>query len=59
MSFVLGKNYLLTVQEEPERDCFEPIRDRLKCNRGIIRQQQADYLLYALWDAIIDGYFLF
>jgi magnesium transporter len=57
VSFVLGKNYLLTVQEEPERDCFEPIRDRLKRNRGIIRQQKADYLTYALWDAIIDGYF--
>jgi magnesium transporter len=57
VSFVLGNHYLLTVQEEPERDCFEPIRDRLKRNRGIIRQQKADYLLYALWDAIIDGYF--
>ena len=57
VSFVLGENYVLTVQEEPERDCFEPIRDRLKRNRGIIRSQGADYLVYALWDAIIDGYF--
>ncbi len=57
VSFVLGKNYLLTVQEEPERDCFEPIRDRLKRDRGIIRKQNSDYLTYALWDAIIDGYF--
>ena len=57
VSLILGKNYVLTVQEEPERDCFEPIRDRLKRNRGIIRQQGADYLTYALWDAIVDGYF--
>jgi magnesium transporter len=57
VSFILGENYLLTVQEEPERDCFEAIRDRLKRDRGIIRQQGADYLVYALWDAIIDGYF--
>jgi magnesium transporter len=57
VSFVLGENYLLTVQEEPERDCFDPIRDRLKRDRGIIREQKADYLTYALWDAIIDGYF--
>ncbi|MGL5793932.1 MAG: magnesium/cobalt transporter CorA [Waterburya sp.] len=57
VSFVLGKNYLLTVQEEPERDCFDPIRDRLNRNRGIIRQEKADYLTYCLWDAIIDGYF--
>ena len=57
VSFILGKNYLLTVQEEPERDCFEPIRDRLGKDKGIIRQQKADYLTYALWDTIIDGYF--
>lgn len=57
VSLILGKNYVLTVQEESERDCFTPIRDRLKRNRGIIRQQGADYLTYALWDAIIDGYF--
>ena len=57
VSLILGENYVLTVQEEPERDCFGPIRDRLKRNRGIIRSQKADYLAYALWDAIIDGYF--
>ena len=57
VSFILGKNYLLTVQEEPERDCFDPIRDRLRQDKGIIRQQKADYLTYALWDTIIDGYF--
>ena len=58
VSFILGKNYLLTVQEEPERDCFNPIRDRLQKGRGTIRQRQADYLTYALWDTIIDGYYL-
>jgi magnesium transporter len=57
VSFVLGKNYLLTVQEEPERDCFDPIRDRLSRNQGTIRQEKADYLTYCLWDSIIDGYF--
>ena len=57
VSFVLGEHYLLTVQEEPERDCFEPIRDRLRHNKGMIRSFGADYLTYALWDAIIDGYF--
>ena len=57
VSFVLGKNYLLTVQEEPEQDCFNPVRDRLAKGKGIIRQQQTSYLTYALWDAIIDSYF--
>ena len=57
VSFILGKSYLLTVQEEPQQDCFNPVRDRLSKNKGIIRQQKADYLTYALWDTIIDGYF--
>ncbi len=57
VSFILGKNYLLTVQEEPQQDCFRPVRDRLSKNKGIIRQQKADYLTYALWDSIIDSYF--
>ena len=57
VSLVLGKDYLLTVQEEPERDCFDRVRDRLRRNKGIIRQRGADVLAYALWDAIIDGFF--
>ena len=57
VSLVLGKDYLLTVQEEPERDCFDSVRGRISRNRGKIRQRGADYLAYALWDAIIDGFF--
>ena len=57
VSLILSKNYLLTVQEEPEKDCFDNIRDRIIKSRGNIRQRGADYLAYALWDAIIDGYF--
>ncbi|MDB9374600.1 magnesium/cobalt transporter CorA [Nodularia sphaerocarpa] len=57
VSFVLGKNYLLTVQEEPEHDCFEGVRLRIVRDKGIIRKQGTDYLAYALLDAIIDGFF--
>ncbi|MDP5339459.1 MAG: magnesium/cobalt transporter CorA [Nodularia sp. (in: cyanobacteria)] len=57
VSFVLGKHYLLTVQEEPEHDCFEGVRLRIDRDKGIIRKQGADYLAYALLDAIIDGFF--
>ncbi|AFY31578.1 magnesium/cobalt transporter CorA [Calothrix sp. PCC 7507] len=57
VSLILGKNYLLTVQEEPEHDCFEGVRTRIEKGRGIIKQQKADYLAYALLDAIIDGFF--
>ncbi|HEY9736491.1 MAG TPA: magnesium/cobalt transporter CorA [Trichocoleus sp.] len=57
VSLVLGKNYLLTVQEEPDYDPFEPIRSRIRQKKGSIRQRGADYLAYALIDAIIDGLF--
>ncbi len=57
VSFVLGKHYLLTVQEEPEHDCFEPVRVRISSNKGMIRKHGADYLAYSLLDAIIDGFF--
>jgi magnesium transporter len=57
VSLILGKKYLLTVQEEPEHDCLEAVRSRIEKNKGIIRKQGADYLAYAVLDAIIDGFF--
>ena len=57
VSLVVGKNYLLTVQEEAERDCFKPVRRRIRYKKGNIRTQGADYLAYALWDSIIDSFF--
>ena len=57
VSLILGKNYVLTVQEEPENDVFEPIRQRIHRNRGVIRSHKSDYLTYALIDAIVDGFF--
>ena len=57
VSLVVGKNYVLTVQEDPDKDCLRPVRRRIKFNKGSIRDLGADYLAYALWDAIIDGFF--
>lgn len=57
VSLVLGKHYLLTVQEEPEHDCLEGVRSRICNNKGTIRKRKADYLAYALLDAIVDGFF--
>jgi len=56
VSMFLGKGFLLTFQERPG-DCFEPVRARLRSGRAQIRERQADYLAYALLDAVIDGYF--
>ncbi len=57
VSLIVGKYYLLTVQEEPERDCFHPVRRRIRLKQGNIRNKGSDYLAYSLWDAIIDGFF--
>ncbi len=57
VSFVVGQKYLLTVQEGSDRDCFEPIRQRIQFKKGNIRIKGTDYLAYTLWDAIIDGFF--
>lgn len=57
VSLILGKHYLLTVQEEPDYDCFGPVRERIRAAKGTIRQHKADYLAYSLIDAIIDGFF--
>jgi magnesium transporter len=39
VSLVVGKNYLLTVQEKPEKDCFRPVRRRIKFNKGTIKRE--------------------
>lgn len=56
VSLILGENFILTFQEQ-EGDVFDPIRARLKKDKGRLRKTGADYLAYALIDAIIDSYF--
>lgn len=57
VSFVLGKNYLISFQEQ-EGDIFDRIRERIRTNKGKIRQKKADYLFYSLIDAVVDNYYL-
>src|SRR5690349_2379464 len=56
VSLVLGRNYVLSFQENGT-DVFQPVRERLRGGKGRMRQSGADYLLYALVDAIVDQYF--
>ncbi|MCA9074855.1 MAG: magnesium/cobalt transporter CorA [Planctomycetaceae bacterium] len=56
ISLILGDNFVITFQERPG-DCLDPVRHRLRNKLGIIRERGADYLTYALLDAILDGYF--
>ncbi|PSG88793.1 magnesium/cobalt transporter CorA [Aurantibacter aestuarii] len=56
ISFILGKNYVLTFQEA-EGDVFDMLRDRIRNGKGRVRQHGSDYLLYALIDSIVDHYY--
>lgn len=38
VSIVLGSNYVLTIQEESENDCFEPLRERIRRKKGMYYQ---------------------
>lgn len=57
ISLVLGHDFVISFQER-EGDVFDPIRERLRNNKGRIRKASADYLVYALMDAVVDNYFL-
>lgn len=57
VSFVLLDNLVISFQEVHD-DVFNAIRERLRIGKGRIRTAGADYLLYALIDAVIDHYFV-
>ena len=56
VSLFLGPGFVLTFQERPG-DCLDPVRERIRVSKGMIRACGADFLAYALIDAVIDGYF--
>jgi magnesium transporter len=58
ISIVLGKNFVISFQEDATRDVFNPLRERLKVGNTKIRQNGADFLFYALIDMIVDNYYV-
>ena len=57
VSLIIGPHYVITFQEK-EGDVFNVIRERIRNAKGRIRKMGADYLAYALLDAIVDNYFI-
>ena len=58
VTIVLGRGWVVTFQESDENgDVLEPVRQRIRQARGKIRHMGADYLAYALLDAVVDGYY--
>jgi magnesium transporter len=58
ISIILGDFFVISIQEEADRDVFNPIRARLQAQKSQLRHRGADYLLYSMIDLIVDNYFL-
>ncbi|MEO6329841.1 MAG: magnesium/cobalt transporter CorA [Ginsengibacter sp.] len=58
ISIVLGKNFVISFQEDETKDVFNPLREKIKIAGSKIRQSGADYLFYSLIDMIVDNYFV-
>ncbi len=56
LAVFVGNGFVITFQEKPG-DWFDLVRSRISENKGRIRRSGADYLAYALLDAVVDSYF--
>ena len=56
INFLLGKNFVITLGET-KGDVFDNIRSWINSEGAHVRQNGADYLMYLLLDAIVEGYF--
>lgn len=57
LGIVLFEDTVISFQEPHGGDAFDIIRTRLRQAKGRVRKMQADYLAYALIDAVVDTYF--
>jgi magnesium transporter len=57
VSIVMGHGFVITFQER-DGDVFDGVRERIRTGKGRVRKLGADYLAYALVDAIVDHYFV-
>jgi magnesium transporter len=58
ISIVLGDGFVISFQEDSERDVFNFIREKLRAQGSKLRQSKADYLCYSLLDMIVDHYYI-
>lgn len=58
ISIVLGKDFVISFQEDASRDVFNALREKLNLPSSKVRQNKADFLFYMLIDAIVDKYFV-
>jgi magnesium transporter len=58
ISIILGRDFVISFQEDAHRDVFNPLRERIKMANSKIRQRGADYLCYTMLDLIVDHYYV-
>jgi len=58
ISIALGKDFVVSFQEDANRDVFDQLRHKLRMPNSKIRQAGADYICYNMLDLIVDNYFL-
>ena len=56
ISLIVGKDYVISLQEK-EGDVLDSLRQRIRYGKGKIRKQGSDYLLYGIFDCVVDYYF--
>ncbi|MFH1321275.1 MAG: magnesium/cobalt transporter CorA [Bacteroidota bacterium] len=55
LSLILTDKFVITFQETVG-DVFEPVRERIRKQKGRLRSNGTDYLTYALLDTVVDNY---
>jgi magnesium transporter len=58
LSLLIGSNYVISIQEKPNGDPFNIIRERIRKDLGKIRKTGVDYLAYSIMDIVVDNYYL-
>lgn len=56
LGLLVKDNILISFQETKLGDVFDPIRVRFQKDGSKLRERNVDYLLYALFDVIVDSY---
>jgi magnesium transporter len=58
ISIILGKNFVISFQEDATRDVFNGLRDKIKVSGSKVRQNGSDFLFYSLIDLIVDHFYV-
>ena len=58
ISILLGKDFVISYQEDASRDVFDAVREKLRIADSKLRLSGADYLCYAMIDMIVDNYYV-